>query len=101
MKTKIHPAWFTDTLVTCVCGKTFTIGSTKQTLNVDICSQCHPYFTGEMRYADSEGKIESFQKKMETAKKKAPELARKKAKKANLPQEDATPKSLTEMLMGV
>jgi len=54
-----------------------------------------------MRYADSEGKIESFQKKMETAKKKAPELARKKAKKANLPQEDATPKSLKEMLMGV
>jgi len=101
MKTKIHPAWFPQTLVTCVCGKTFTAGSTRETLNVDICSQCHPYFTGEMRYADSEGKIESFQKKLKMAEEKAPELARKKAKKANLPQEDTSPKSLKEMLMGV
>lgn len=102
MKTNIHLPWYPDALVTCVCGATFKIGSTKSEIHAEICSKCHPFFTGEMRYADTEGKVDSFLKKVEKAKKLAPTLAKKRAKKKGeqTPQ-DSGPKSLKEMLMGV
>lgn len=100
MKATIHPEWFAEALISCACGNTFKTGATKAEIRVEICSRCHPFFTGEARFADAEGKIIKFQKQMEKAKVSAPALAKKKAKKLNLPTDDSGPKSLKEMLMG-
>ncbi|MFH1825930.1 MAG: 50S ribosomal protein L31 [bacterium] len=62
MKEKIHPKYFDATAV-CACGKTFQIGSTKENIRVDICSACHPLFTGKQKLLDIEGRIEKFKKK--------------------------------------
>src|SRR5438046_9685543 len=62
MKDGIHPAYVTTT-VTCSCGNTFKTRSTKKELKVDICSACHPFFTGKLKYIDTAGRIEKFQSK--------------------------------------
>lgn len=100
MKASIHPQWYPEALVTCACGNTFKVGSTKPEIRVEICSRCHPFFTGEMRYVDAKGNLERFAEKREKAKKMAPVIAAKKAKKAGKIQEDNEPKTLKEMLMG-
>jgi large subunit ribosomal protein L31 len=63
MKDKIHPKYFTDAKVVCACGNTFTTGSTKQMLRVEICSKCHPLYTGERRIVDTAGRVERFKKR--------------------------------------
>ena len=68
MKKGIHPNWTHQAQVTCSCGHTFTVGSTKDTLEVDICSKCHPFFTGEMKFVDRQGRVDKFMKKMQAAK---------------------------------
>ena len=55
----IHPTWY-EAKVTCVCGEKFATYSTKKELKVDICSQCHPYFTGKQKIIDAEGRVEKF-----------------------------------------
>lgn len=63
MKAKIHPTYYNDAKVTCACGKTFTTGSTKKELKVEVCSQCHPFFTGERRVMDTAGRVERFKRR--------------------------------------
>ncbi len=63
MKDKIHPKYYPDAKVTCSCGNTFTIGSTRKTLKVELCSQCHPFFTGEYRMVDTAGRVERFKQR--------------------------------------
>jgi large subunit ribosomal protein L31 len=63
MKTKIHPEYYTDAKVTCSCGNTFTTGSTKKTMKVDLCSKCHPFFTGEQKIIDTAGRVERFKRR--------------------------------------
>ncbi len=63
MKAEIHPKYFSDAVVTCVCGTTFQTGSTQKEVRVDICSQCHPFFTGKQKLMDTEGRIDRFRKK--------------------------------------
>ena len=63
MKPKIHPEYYTDAKVICACGNTFTIGSTKKTLKVELCSKCHPFFTGEQRVVDTLGRVERFKRR--------------------------------------
>lgn len=63
MKDKIHPKYYPDAKVTCSCGNTFTIGSTSKTLKVELCSQCHPFFTGEHRMVDTAGRVERFKQR--------------------------------------
>jgi large subunit ribosomal protein L31 len=63
MKDKIHPKYYTDTVVTCSCGNTFTIGSTRKTLKVELCSKCHPFYTGEHRMVDTAGRVERFKQR--------------------------------------
>jgi len=63
MKAKIHPKYYPDAKVTCSCGNTFTVGSTKKTLKVELCSQCHPFFTGEQRMVDTAGRVERFKQR--------------------------------------
>lgn len=67
MKAEIHPKYYADAKVTCAsCGKTWTTGSTKKELRVDICSNCHPFFTGEsQRLLDIEGQVDRFYKKLQ------------------------------------
>ena len=95
MKSNIHPTWHDDTVVTCACGNTFKTGSTKQSIHVDICSQCHPFFTGEMRFVDIQGRVEKFQAKQQKAQTfKATQKSKKKQKEQK--QEEAL--TLKEML---
>jgi len=63
MKDKIHPQFYTDAQVTCACGNTFTVGSTKKTLKVELCSKCHPFFTMEHRMVDTLGRVERFKRR--------------------------------------
>lgn len=62
MKDKIHPQYF-DTTVTCACGSSFVTGSTKKVLKVDVCSNCHPFYTGVQKIVDTTGRLERFAKK--------------------------------------
>jgi large subunit ribosomal protein L31 len=63
MKDKIHPKYFNDAEVVCSCGNTFKTSSTKQQLKVEVCSNCHPFFTGERRMLDTTGRVERFKKR--------------------------------------
>lgn len=58
MKTGIHPDYHPEAMVTCSCGNTFEAGSTKESLRVEVCGACHPFFTGEQRIVDTEGRVE-------------------------------------------
>ena len=76
MKEGIHPKYHANAVVTCVCGNTFHTGSTNPEVRVDICSQCHPFFTGKQKLMDTEGRIDRFRKKYgnSTAVAKGPKL---------------------------
>lgn len=100
MKASIHPTWYEDATVTCACGNTFTVGAAKPDIRLDICSKCHPFFTGEMKFVDTMGRVERFQKKQAAAKITASKLADRKKKKAEHQEQLRNPKSLREMLMG-
>lgn len=63
MKEKIHPKYYPEARVTCACGNTFVTGSTKPTLRTEICSKCHPFFTGEQRIVDTAGRVERFRRR--------------------------------------
>ena len=63
MKKGIHPEYYHEAVVRCACGNEFTVGSTKPEIRVEIFSKCHPFFTGEMKFVDTEGRIEKFMKK--------------------------------------
>lgn len=65
MKAKIHPQYFPEANVKCVCGNTFKVGSTKPELNVDVCYKCHPFFTGKEKMLDIAGKIDKFKARMQ------------------------------------
>jgi large subunit ribosomal protein L31 len=60
MKKDTHPVYFADAKVTCACGAHFSVGSTKEKLEVEICSQCHPFYTGNDKILDAAGRVEKF-----------------------------------------
>lgn len=68
MKDKIHPQFNTNVKVTCACGNTFTTGSTTDELNVEICSNCHPFYTGKMRIVDTTNVVKKFEERRKGAK---------------------------------
>jgi len=65
MKPKIHPKYYFDARVTCACGNTWTTGATVKEIRVDVCSACHPFFTGEQRIVDTAGQVDRFMKRLE------------------------------------
>ncbi|UCE01037.1 MAG: 50S ribosomal protein L31 [Chloroflexota bacterium] len=65
MKEEIHPTYYPDALVVCACGNTWTTGSTVKEIHTDVCSNCHPFFTGEQRIVDTEGQVDRFYKKLQ------------------------------------
>lgn len=98
MKANIHPTYFDNAQVVCACGNKFTTGSTQELIHVELCSKCHPFYTGEQRFVDTASRIEKFQKKQEVAK----TYASKKVKKVEEQKEkDMQPKTLREMLQSL
>ena len=65
MKDKIHPKYYPEAQVTCSCGNSWTVGSTVPEIRTDVCSKCHPFFTGQQRIVDSAGRVERFMRKLE------------------------------------
>ena len=63
MKTDIHPEYHAEAVVRCSCGASYTTGSTKEELRVEICNQCHPFYTGEQRIVDTEGRVERLKRR--------------------------------------
>ena len=63
MKADTHPTYYPNATVTCVCGNTFQTGSVLQDIRVDICSNCHPFYTGKQKLVDTEGRVDRFRKK--------------------------------------
>lgn len=60
MKADIHPKWYPEAKVTCACGNAFVTGATFPQISVDVCSKCHPFYTGQMKYVDTAGRVEKF-----------------------------------------
>lgn len=97
MKQAIHPTYFEEAQVICVCGNKFTTGSTQEVIHIELCNNCHPFYTGEQRFVDTGSLIQKFQKKQEAAKQYKATVT-KKAEEQKKKEEG--PKTLREMLMG-
>lgn len=82
MKTDIHPTFHDKAKVTCSCGESFTVGSTSESIDVEICSNCHPFFTGDQKIVDTAGRVDKFKKRAASAKSTDDLKAEKKAKAA-------------------
>jgi len=97
MKQSTHPQYFDNSVTICSsCGTKYTIGSTKEEIHVELCSSCHPFYTGEQRFVDSASRIQKFQKKQEVA---SLHVTKKKEKEDT--RKDNAPKTLREMLLEV
>jgi large subunit ribosomal protein L31 len=95
MKINIHPQQF-EARVTCSCGNIFTTASTKQEIRVEVCYKCHPFFTGEARFIDSKGRVDTFQKKQKAAAEIRAKYKDHKSKKES--KKEYEPKTLKELL---
>lgn len=69
MKADIHPTYFENVTATCACGTTFSVGSTAEIIAVEICSSCHPFYTGQEKVLDTTGRVDKFKKRMAAVKK--------------------------------
>jgi large subunit ribosomal protein L31 len=83
MKQGIHPQFYPEAKVSCACGSSWTVGSTQPEIRTDVCSACHPFYTGEQRMVDSGGQVERFLKKLERRKKKIAAVEELKAQKTS------------------
>jgi large subunit ribosomal protein L31 len=68
MKANIHPQYNTDAKFTCACGAIYTLGSTKKEINIEICSNCHPFYTGQEKVLDVAGRVEKFKARASSTK---------------------------------
>ncbi|MBI2005129.1 50S ribosomal protein L31 [Patescibacteria group bacterium] len=78
MKAETHPTYFPKAKVTCACGNTFAVGSTSEKIEVEICSSCHPFYTGNEKVLDAAGRVEKFRARKAAATTK--QASKKKAK---------------------
>lgn len=97
MKANTHPQYFEDAQVVCICGNRFTVGSTQQKIQVELCFKCHPFYTGEQKFVDTKSTIKRFE---EARKKAATFQATQKIKVEEKKKRDQGPKSLRDMLLG-
>lgn len=70
MKKEIHPKYYSKARVKCICGRVFAVGSTKPKIDIEICSNCHPFYTGKDKIIDTAGRVERFKKRLEKSAKK-------------------------------
>lgn len=100
MKANIHPTWYKEAQVTCACGASFITGSTLSAIRVDICSKCHPLFTGQQKFVDTLGQVDRFIKKTETSKIKQEERKRiLETRKSKVEEKKKERPSLKDLLM--
>lgn len=95
MKTGIHPTYNEEVHVTCVCGNKFVTGSTNSVINTEICSQCHPFYTGKKKFVDAGGRVDRFKKlaeRVEKTKAAHTEVKKKRATKAETEKKEAVKK---------
>ncbi len=83
MKEKIHPEYYADARIVCACGAVHNVGSTKKEIRVEICSKCHPFYTGQRRIVDTAGRVERFIKKYGWGQQPAADEKKAKAKKGS------------------
>ncbi len=95
MKKEIHPKWYPEAKISCACGHEMTAGATVPEIKVEICSACHPFYTGQEKLVDTAGRVEKFEKKLATAK---AQKTTKKRKKGKVEKVEERPKTLKEML---
>jgi large subunit ribosomal protein L31 len=82
MKKDLHPEYNEEAAITCACGNNFVVGSTKKEIRVELCSMCHPFYTGKQKFVDTARRVEKFQEKMTRVKKAASDRKGKKVKRA-------------------
>lgn len=88
MKKDIHPKYYSEAKIICACGTVITTGSVKPEMKVEVCSACHPFYTGKKRLVDSTGRVDRFKKRMEKSEKMLADKMEK-AKKKSKPVEKA------------
>lgn len=97
MKAKIHPKWY-QAKVVCACGNTFTVGATVPEIKVEICSNCHPFYTGQMKFIDTAGRVDAFKARMANTKKTVSKTEKRKLKREKKLQEElARPETLSQL----
>jgi len=82
-KKDIHPKYYSNSKIKCACGAKFTIGSTKEKMEIEICSQCHPLYTGKQKFIDSAGRMERYEKIMSKSEKLKKQVVDRKKGKNN------------------
>jgi len=99
MRANIHPIWYPNATVRCACGNTFTVGATMEEIVVDVCSSCHPFYTGQMKYVDTAGRVDAFKSKLKQANKKLVTKAEKRRLKRErrMREELERPDTLAEL----
>lgn len=88
MKKDIHPKYYPNAKITCACGAAFSVGSTQESIHVEVCSNCHPFYTGKEKLMDTAGRVDKFKKRMAAA-----EGFKKTAKAESKPEEKPTEKA--------
>lgn len=99
MKKGVHPKWYPEAKVSCACGNSFITGSTVPEIKVDICSACHPFFTGEEKFLDTAGQVERFEKRRGGAKSDlvSKRERRKVKREEKIKKMEALPRTLEEL----
>lgn len=98
MKANIHPTWYPEAKVTCACGNTFTTGATVPEIRVEICSNCHPFYTGQMKFVDAAGRVDAFRAKQAGTRTYLSKREKRKLKKEKkLQEEQERPTTLAEL----
>ena len=95
MKANVHPQYYENAQVICICGNRFTTGSTREVIHVELCRKCHPFYTGEQKFVDTGNRIQRFQNKQQAA---AQHQATKQKKVEEKKKQQEGPKTLREML---
>lgn len=82
MKANVHPTYFPEAKVVCACGNTFTSGSTSENIRVELCSQCHPFYTGQQKFVDTAGQVDKFERTLKKSQEKQSERSQVMANRA-------------------
>lgn len=99
MKSNIHPKYYPEAKVTCACGNSFSVGATMPRIDVDVCSACHPFYTGKMKYVDAAGRVDAFKERQKKAKSKVLSKVQKRElkRKKKIEKELQKPETLKEV----
>lgn len=98
MKASIHPKWYPEAKVTCACGNMFITGASVPELKVEVCYNCHPFYTGQMKFLDTAGRVDAFRAKQKGATKYVSKSDKRKAKREKkIKEEMERPDTLTQL----